>query len=57
MKQAVRILASSLIWAVVIITTALTLKGTTYLQQVLPTLGGGATSTMMIQFGAHKKNQ
>jgi len=54
MKQAIRILGNSLIWATVIIATASALKGTAYLHQILPIMGGGAVGTMILSFGANK---
>jgi len=54
MKQALRILGNSLIWATVIIATALTLKGSTYLQQIIPIMGGGAIGSLILILGANK---
>ncbi|MCB2172936.1 hypothetical protein KQH65_09390 [archaeon] len=54
MKQALRILGNSLIWATVIIATASALKGTAYLHQILPIMGGGAAGTLILSLGANK---
>ncbi len=52
------IIGAAVIWAAVIITTAQKLHGTAYLAQILPVLGAGATSCLIILTGIKtKKNQ
>lgn len=50
-----RIIATAIIWATVIIATALTLKGTNHLTQLLPILGGGASASIMTHVGSPKR--
>jgi len=47
-KTNLKLLGSALIWALVILTTASALRETTYLAQILPILGGGAASNIIL---------
>ena len=47
-KTSPRLLGATIIWALVILTTASTLRGTTYLTQILPVLGGGAATNIIL---------
>ena len=48
------IVAVSIIWAAVIFATAAILKGTDYFASLIPILGGGAASTIIILGGARR---
>ena len=46
------ILAAAIVWAGILVATALVLQGTSYVPQVLPILGGGAIWFLVIVPGA-----
>jgi len=52
-----RIMGNALLWAAIIAATALTLRNTAYLQEVLPVLGGGAAVSFLLNLGSDKANK
>ena len=51
------ILGVAIIWAAVIFASAAILKGTPYFSQMLPILGGGAGSSLIVLGGARPKEK
>ena len=51
------ILGVAIIWAAVIFASATILKGTPYFSQMLPILGGGAASSIIVLGGARPKEK
>ncbi|MCX7682081.1 MAG: hypothetical protein N2508_08995 [Anaerolineae bacterium] len=48
--------AVTIVWAAVIIATAVVLKGTPYWPQLLPIVGGGAAATLVL-LGAQRRRR
>jgi len=51
------ILGTAIIWAGVIIATALVLAGTGYFGQLIPILGGGAAGNLIVVAGARNMRE
>jgi hypothetical protein len=51
------ILGSAIVWAAIILGTAVVLKGTPYFTQLLPILGGGAVWSVVIGSAALRRKQ
>ncbi len=47
------IIAVAIVWAAVILATAIVLKGTSYWLRILPIVGGGAAATLILM-GGHR---